>query len=66
MNVEFLAPAYGELTDAIEYYNEQSEGLGFEFAAEVQRRSSKSFNIPSLDATIQANSTLSNEPFPME
>ena len=37
MNVAFLAPAYAELTDAIEYYNEQSEGLGFEFAVEVQR-----------------------------
>ena len=37
MNVEFLATAHAELIDAIEYYNEQSEGLGFEFAAEVKR-----------------------------
>ena len=48
MNVEFLAPAYAELTDAIEYYNEQSEGLGFEFAAEVQRAIGELFNIPML------------------
>jgi plasmid stabilization system protein ParE len=37
MKVEFLAPAHEELLEAIEYYNEQSEGLGFEFAAETQR-----------------------------
>jgi plasmid stabilization system protein ParE len=37
MRVEFLASAENELRQAIEYYNEQSEGLGFEFAAEVER-----------------------------
>ncbi len=37
MEIEFLAPAEDELTDAISYYNTQSEGLGFEFAAEVKR-----------------------------
>jgi len=37
MRVEFLWPAEAELIDAIAYYNNESEGLGFEFAAEVKR-----------------------------
>ena len=35
MKIEFLPPASAELMDAISYYNMQSEGLGYEFAAEV-------------------------------
>jgi hypothetical protein len=37
MKIEFLLPAKIELTASIAYYNEQSEGLGYEFAAEVNR-----------------------------
>lgn len=37
MNITFLAPAEAELFDAVAYYNTQSEGLGYEFAAEVKR-----------------------------
>ncbi len=37
MKIEFLAPAEIEFIDATSYYNMQSEGLGFEFAAEVKR-----------------------------
>ena len=37
MKVEFLAEAEKELIDAIKFYNNESEGLGFEFAAEVSR-----------------------------
>jgi len=37
MKIEFLPPARAEFTDAIFYYNMQSEGLGYEFAAEVKR-----------------------------
>jgi len=37
MNIVFLAPAEAELLDAVSYYNSQSEGLGYEFAAEVKR-----------------------------
>ncbi|MHB1681954.1 MAG: type II toxin-antitoxin system RelE/ParE family toxin [Bacilli bacterium] len=37
MKVAFLPPAAAELTDAVAFYNQQSEGLGFQFAVEVQR-----------------------------
>jgi plasmid stabilization system protein ParE len=37
MRIEFLDPAQSELVEAIAYYNEQSEGLGYRFAAEVRR-----------------------------
>jgi hypothetical protein len=37
MNVHLLDPAEAELLEAIACYNSQSEGLGFEFAAEVKR-----------------------------
>ena len=37
MEIIFLPPARTELTDATSYYNMQSEGLGYEFAAEVKR-----------------------------
>lgn len=37
MKIDFLDPAKFELIEAIAYYNDQSEGLGFEFAGEVQK-----------------------------
>src|ERR1035437_5149876 len=37
MIIRFLLPAFGELKEAIAYYSTESEGLGFEFAAEVKR-----------------------------
>jgi len=37
MEIIFLSPARDELTEAISYYNGQSEGLGYEFAAEVKK-----------------------------
>lgn len=37
MRVEILDVAEAELLEAISYFNEQSEGLGFEFAAEVNQ-----------------------------
>jgi len=37
MELRFLAPAEAELLEAITYYNGESEGLGYEFATEVQR-----------------------------
>ena len=35
--VIFLDPAIQEFESAVDYYNTQSEGLGFEFALEVKR-----------------------------
>lgn len=46
MKVEFLAEAKGELIDTIKYYNGESEGLGFEFAAEVSRTVLRIFEYP--------------------
>ncbi|MFQ5630537.1 MAG: type II toxin-antitoxin system RelE/ParE family toxin [bacterium] len=37
LDVEFLSIAEIELTEAIQFYNEQSEGLGYKFAGEVRR-----------------------------
>ena len=37
MTVEFLELAENELKEAVRFYNEQSEGLGFEFALEIQK-----------------------------
>lgn len=37
MEIIFLPPAKSEFAEAISYYNDQSEGLGYEFAAEVKR-----------------------------
>ncbi len=37
MEIKFLAPAEAEFLDAVSFYNTQSEGLGYEFAAEVNR-----------------------------
>ena len=37
MKIDFLSPATAEFKDAITHYNLPSEGLGFEFAAEVKR-----------------------------
>ncbi len=36
MNIRVLSCAEQELADAVDYYNEQCPGLGYEFAAEVK------------------------------
>jgi hypothetical protein len=37
VNIRFLVPARTELNEAITYYNEQRNGLGFRFSDEVKR-----------------------------
>ncbi len=37
MTIAFLRMATVELEDAVAYYNQQSEGLGYQFAVEVQK-----------------------------
>ena len=36
MNIRILSCAEQEFVEAVDYYNEQSPGLGYEFAAEVK------------------------------
>ena len=36
MNIRVLSCAEEEFAEAVDYYNEQSPGLGYEFAAEVK------------------------------
>jgi toxin ParE1/3/4 len=37
MKIEFLQPAQIEFLEAVVFYNNQSEGLGYEYAAEISR-----------------------------
>jgi len=48
MTVEFLEPAYLEYQEAIEFYNIQSEGLGNNFIAEIDRTISIIKNYPEI------------------
>jgi len=47
MEIIFLSPAKDELTEAITYYNGQSEGLGYEFAAEIKKTLERIVQYPS-------------------
>ncbi len=46
MKVEILAAAEAELAEAVSYYNEQSEGLGYELAAEVKQTIARILQFP--------------------
>ena len=46
MRIEFLDPADTEFVEAITYYNLQSEGLGYEFAAEIKRAMERIMQFP--------------------
>jgi len=46
MRVEFLSAADAELVEAVSYYNEESEGLGHEFAAEVKQTTGRIVQFP--------------------
>ena len=46
MRVEILSAAETELTDAVSYYNGQSEGLGYEFAAEIKQTIARILQFP--------------------
>ncbi len=37
MQLEFLSIAEHEFTKAVEYYNKESEGLGYKFASEIKK-----------------------------
>jgi hypothetical protein len=44
MNIQFFEPAQAEFSEAVNYYNVQTKGLGFEFSDEVQEPSAGSLN----------------------
>lgn len=46
MKVDFLSIAEIELNEAVDYYNKQSEGLGFELAYEVQKTIERIIRFP--------------------
>jgi plasmid stabilization system protein ParE len=46
MDIHFIEPAEQELYAAIKYYNQQSEGLGFQFALEVKRTLERIIQFP--------------------
>ena len=46
MRIEFLDPADAEFVETIAYYNLQSEGLGYEFAAETKRAIERILQFP--------------------
>jgi plasmid stabilization system protein ParE len=46
VKVEFLSVAEAELTDAVDYYNGQSEGLGYEFAGEISQTIRRILSFP--------------------
>lgn len=46
MRIEFLDPAKKEFVEAIIFYNQESEGLGYRFAAEVKRTLSRIIQYP--------------------
>lgn len=46
MNVRYLTAAEAEFEEAIDYYNEQRSGLGFEFSDEVKDAVARIINYP--------------------
>lgn len=46
MNTRFLTPASVELADAVDYYEDQRPGLGYEFLSEVEAAIDKIVQFP--------------------
>lgn len=46
MKIRFLEAAQSEFDEAIDYYEEQRGGLGFEFAAEVEQALERIYHYP--------------------
>ena len=46
MNAKFLTPARSEVREIIAYYNQQRQGLGLEFAAELKQALLRIRNYP--------------------
>lgn len=56
MKIRILSCAEQELADAVDYYNEQCPGLGFEFAAEVKRALTRILSFPEAWPPLSARS----------
>ena len=56
MKVDFLDPAESEFIKAVGYYNGESEGLGYEFAAEVKRTIGRIVEYPNAWAQLSKRS----------
>lgn len=54
-SVSFFPAARAELRDAVDYYNDQFAGLGFEFAAEVRRTIARILRFPSAWTALSPN-----------
>jgi len=52
MKIGFLGPADDELTHAIDFYNKQSEGLGYLMAAEVKKTVNRIIQYPEAWTTL--------------
>jgi len=52
MRIDFLDPADAEFIETIAYYNLQSDGLGYEFAAEIKRTIERILQFPNAWAPI--------------
>jgi hypothetical protein len=46
MNIRFLSCAEQEFVEAVDYYNDQCTGLGYEFAAEVKNTLNRIISFP--------------------
>ncbi len=56
MNVRILSCAEQELSEAVDYYNTQCPGLGYEFAAEVQQTLTRITEFPEAWPSLSARS----------
>lgn len=54
-SVSFFPAARNELRDAVDYYNDQYAGLGYEFGAEVRRTIARILRFPSAWPLLSSN-----------
>ena len=65
MNVQFLEPARLEFIEALDYYNDQKEGLGLEFSNEIRATIARIIQYPEAWTPISKRA-LPQTGFPMQ